>query len=207
MRPTMAFLLLVAMRPTLTFLLLVNMQRNNTGLPTVGCYATNTGLLTVGYHATQQHRPSYCWLLCDQHLPSYCWLPCNATIPAFLLLVAMRPTLAFLLLVAMVTNSTGLASVSLPTLQESRVCMGVFNLPLPSNDGLQSNTSQHSYRPSCCGVWGLWATVPRMRAGRHRAEGRSLSHWHCANIRPHNPTSDRSNKGVRTEVRNFAHNA
>jgi hypothetical protein len=46
-------------------------------------------------------------------------------------------------LVAMVTNSTGVVSVSLPTVEESHVCMGVFNLRLPSNDGLQSNTSQY----------------------------------------------------------------
>jgi hypothetical protein len=39
----------------------------------------------------------------------------------------------------MVTNSTGVVSVSLPTVEESHVCMGVFNMWLPSNDGLQSN--------------------------------------------------------------------
>jgi hypothetical protein len=62
---------------------------------------------------------------------------------AFLLLVVMRPTLAFLLLIAMVTNSTGVMSLSLPTVEEFHVCMGVFNLRLPSNDGLQLNTSQY----------------------------------------------------------------
>jgi hypothetical protein len=48
----------------------------------------------------------------------------------------------------MATNSTWVVSVSLPTVKESRVCMGVFNLPWPSNDCLQSNTSQY-------GLWGF----------------------------------------------------
>jgi hypothetical protein len=57
----------------------------------------------------------------------------------FLLLVDRQPTLAFLLLVAVVTNSTGVMSVSLPTVEESRVNMGVFNLRLHSNDVSQDH--------------------------------------------------------------------
>jgi hypothetical protein len=67
---------------------------------------------------------------------------------AYLLVVAWQPTLAFLLLVAIVTNSTGVVSESLPTVEESCVCMGVFNLQLPSNNDLQSYASfQHFYHP------------------------------------------------------------
>jgi hypothetical protein len=42
------------------------------------------------------------------------------------------------------TNSRGVVSRSLPTVEESCVCMGVLNLRLPSNDGLQSDTSQYN---------------------------------------------------------------
>jgi hypothetical protein len=81
-------------------------------------------LLSVVVHYLTLGRPD------RKHWPSYCWL-------------LLRTTLTFLLLVAMVTNNTGVVSVSLPTVEESRVCMGVFNLRLPSNDSLQSNTSHY----------------------------------------------------------------
>jgi hypothetical protein len=59
----------------------------------------------------------------------------------------------------MVINSTGVVSVSLPTVEESRMCMGVFNLRLPSNDGLQSNTSHCSLPKAIRPEWPNGITI------------------------------------------------